>query len=91
MVTPDITSVAISWEPPVEGEGRGLVTHYQVCYQPSGAPFTNCAFERDLFLRFRLTNLQPETRYVVLVSALIEGLEGPVEQKMVTTRRIGKF
>ena len=89
-VSPDITSIVVSWEPPVEGEGRGLVTQYQVCYQPIGAFFSNCDFERDLVQRFRLTNLQPETSYVVRVRAHIERREGPVEQEMVTTKPIGK-
>ena len=89
VATPDIVSVLLSWEPPING--RGTVTQYTVAH--GLADTQNLIASRALSgntTSYRVTRLIPETAYRFAVTPSTSAGEGPPQRLTRTTQTIGE-
>ena len=86
----DIVSAQLEWEPPVEGEGRGRITEYEIRYrQQNSENYLGIMRVSRETTSHRVTGLLPSNSYVFEVKPHIELLSGALSQKTVTTNMIG--
>ena len=89
VATPDIVSVLLSWEPPING--RGTITQYMVSH--GLADSQNLIASRVLSgntTSYRVMQLIPETAYRFAVTPSTSAGEGPPQRLTGTTGSIGE-
>lgn len=90
--TPDITSILVSWTPPLVEDGGKLITAYEITHQlhvrdanPIGQVQVNASSRS-----FRVTDLLPEVTYQIVLRAIIENLVGEPRTVTLSTTSIGE-
>ena len=89
VATPDIVSVLLSWEPPING--RGTIIQYLVSH--GLADSQNLIASRVLSgntTSYRVMQLIPETAYRFAVTPSTSAGEGPAQRLTETTQSIGE-
>lgn len=91
-VQEDILSVQLEWEPPMDGEGRGYVTEYEIRYRrESSSNYLNIDRVSGETMSYRVTGLLPGDKYVFEVIPSIELLSGPERTATTSTNMIGEL
>ena len=89
VATPDIVSVLLSWEPPING--RGTITQYTVAHGLANSQnlITSRALSGNT-TSYRVMQLIPETAYRFVVTPYTSAGEGPPQRLTGTTQSIGE-
>ena len=90
--SPDILSVTVRWQPPLEASG--FITGYSVSHRltgsGSGGAFLGTAEVGADVTSFRVTGLVPETQFTILVGAATAAGEGSTAPIIATTTNVGE-
>ena len=87
-VEPDIVSVMVSWEPPELG--RDYITVYNISWL-SGDDVIGYDEVDGGTTSYRITGLEPETTYMVIVRAFTSAGAGMTSSETAITNEIGEF
>ena len=86
------SSIALSWNPPLEEERNGIITNYVVTYGRHGADPQDLVQLTSSTANTTLTALSPYTAYTVTVAASTgAGVGPPSPQLSLTTAEDGKL